>query len=420
MTRFTALAIGIAVLSAPVLACAPAAGQPGRAAVSATPESFGARGDGVADDSAALQKALNAGGTVHLTAGRQYRITHRIFVPSGAGMTSDGGMAWIVIGTRPGEFGDRTDFGLYVNNATGVTLQNFGLRLEYRDPAYVHGIGVLSSSNVTIKGLEIKDFAELYGVIVRGSHDVTLDGNYVHDFRINAAPDCGLDPPARVPTSSDRPDGSCGKVIGLKVEPGRNGDAWVESYNVRITNNRIENLKVGPEFERLWGYQSEAINVASPQDSDALPVTWLSHDILISGNRIKNVGIGINSYSLRARIVGNTIENPAKFGIELIHGAQDNLVQGNVINRPAYAGIYVRGSPKERTVRGNVVTGNTVTGVGQDGLPHPHGDWAGFGHYAVYCQNATDTTVGANVVQGAPDGALLDRCVGTRASPPGR
>ena len=416
MNRFTALAIGIAVLSAPALACAPASSQP-RPSAGASPEAFGARGDGVADDSDALQKALNTGGTVHLTAGRQYRVTHRIFVPSGAGVTSDGGLGWIVLGTRPGEFGDKTDFGLYVNNATGVTLQNFGLRLEHRDPAYVHGIGVLSSSNVTVRGVEIKDFAQLYGVIVRGSHDVTLDRNYLHDFHIETAPDCGLDPPTRVPTTSDRPDGSCGKIIGLKVEPARNGDGWIESYNVRITGNRIENLTVGPAFERLWGYQSEAINVASPQDSDAMPVNWLSHDILISGNRISNVGIGINSYSLRARIEGNTITGAAKFGIELIHGAQDNLVQGNVIDRPAYAGVYVRGTPKERTVRGNVISGNTITGAGQDGRPHPHGDWAGNSPYGVYCLNAAGTTVAANTVRGAPGSELFDRCEGTRTTP---
>ena len=62
------------------------------AVVGITPEQFGAKGDGVADDTAAVQSALNsvrAGGTVTLPAGKTYRHT-AVLRMSVAGTTLNG------------------------------------------------------------------------------------------------------------------------------------------------------------------------------------------------------------------------------------------------------------------------------------------------------------------------------------------
>lgn len=54
---------------------------------------FGAKGDGVADDTAAISKALAAvgsdGGVVHLPAGK-YRITGSLSVPQGTTLLGEG------------------------------------------------------------------------------------------------------------------------------------------------------------------------------------------------------------------------------------------------------------------------------------------------------------------------------------------
>ena len=54
-----------------------------------TPESFGAAGNGTTDDSAALQAALNAGGTVYIT--KPHYIASSLSVPSNSRIISNGG-----------------------------------------------------------------------------------------------------------------------------------------------------------------------------------------------------------------------------------------------------------------------------------------------------------------------------------------
>ena len=391
--------VGVFLLAGPVQAAGPRA-------AGASVIAFGAVCDGRTDDTAALQAALDRTGIVRLPQGRPCRISHRLRLASGAVITSERGAGTIVLGSRPGEFGvaadakltGAVDFGLYVNQASNVSLRNFAIRMERRDATYVHAIAVMSSSDVAIQGLDISGLAGGYGILVRSSHHVTITGNHLHGFLLNAAPSCGLEPPARIPASSPSPPGVCGKVIGIKVDSGQR--SFAESYAISIVGNRLDDLDVGPEFNALWGFQSEGINVAGPQDSDATPLSQLSHDIVVADNVLTRMGIGINSYGSKVRIERNTISDVASYGVKLTHGATADLVAGNTISRAGSAGIYLRGYPPGRSTTANSITGNLIRDVGRGGFGRGgRGDQAA-GAFAVYCVLAPGNILGPNRTSG--------------------
>lgn len=89
---------------------------------------------------------------------------------------------------------------------------------------------------------------------------------------------------------------------------------------------------------------------------------------MVHGNRIYNVGEGIDHFGSYCSIEGNVIDKCYIFGIKLIHGAQYNSVTGNTIRRAGLAGINLSGSNTGQDVKGNSVTGNTIATIDPDGV----------------------------------------------------
>jgi hypothetical protein len=101
-----------------------------------TPEAFGAVGNGVSDDTAALQSAIDAAadvdGRVALAAQRTYLITSSIELPSGAHLSGQGRSSVLKFTWR---HNDADHDGFYLGNSdqtgagnTDITLQRFAIR----------------------------------------------------------------------------------------------------------------------------------------------------------------------------------------------------------------------------------------------------------------------------------------------------
>lgn len=354
--------LALAALLALLCGCAVATSAIDRSVGAAEASEFGAVGDGVTDDTAALQRALNSGRPVRLGERKTYALSRRLTVPSHGGLIGDGtatliaraaGFASTDITVRGRYKADSSVIdasGMVVPPYTpndGVVLRGFKLRYEWTEGRYLDGIVARNVQGLLIERVEISGFPIGSGIkvaSVRG--DSAIRDNIVRDF------------------SSDTSfavtyAGAIPQITGIEVDNDRvNG---IGTQGLSIASNRIANLTVGPVMRAAHGYQSDGINVAS-QHADG---------VVIEGNEISNVGEGIDMFGVRGRIRHNVVTDAYVFGIKLIHGASYNEVAFNRVERAGLAGIVLSGSASaSQGTEHNYVTDNIVAGI------DPHGVWA--------------------------------------------
>lgn len=175
-----------------------------RAQTEANPDSFGAKGDGKADDTAAFAQALKQiakGGKLVLTSGKTYKVDAPIRINTGMTMTTASGKPAVVklvlanVGT----------YGVIVNNAKGATISNVRFEAANDDLNTVVSISgsngvnvskcvvanndkpgsgllrVKDSSNVTVADSEF--FGGYEAIAATGMNtDLTFSGNKIHDM----------------------------------------------------------------------------------------------------------------------------------------------------------------------------------------------------------------------------------------------
>ncbi len=316
---------------------------------SVRPEAYGAVGDGVADDTEEIQRALNSGSPVRLGTNKRYLISRRLDLRQNSMLYSDG-TATIVMG--PGftntdmnaRKGVRT-VGIGGYNVSGIRLQNFKITTQGRlDHAYLKAVYLQNTTAPLVEGLDISGFGVGGGIItVESATGGTIRNNHIHDCTTNAAV---WDPARGMP-----------QITGIEVDNDRYGGT--PSTNLRITGNRIHRLIPGPAFLARYGYQTDGINIAH----------HTSRGHRIENNQVSLVGEGIDHFGAEAVIRGNTFTDLSAFGIKLIHGAQNNLVENNTVSQAGYAGVVLWSM--DLNVSGNVIRANNISRVGQTSLPIP-------------------------------------------------
>lgn len=347
-------------LCVPALAQTPLAVPSAAKAVHAA--EFGARGDGISDDTKQLQQALDSGRVVYLAPGRTYAVTSRLEIPSEGGMLGDG---TATIFARASGFtnSDPTIKGRYgstsaVISASGMTrppftphkdivIRGIKLRFEPTEGRHVDAIVARNVHALTIEGVEISGFPAGTGVRVATiSGRSSISNNRIHDFRSNT--DFSKSYPGAGP-----------QITAIEVDNDRvNG---VASKGLVIAGNEIANITVGPTFLSAHGYQTDGINIAH----------WDSSEFRIEGNRIRYTGEGIDVFGSAGIITGNVISDSYLFGIKLVHGASGNQITRNEITRSGLAGIALAGSASAtQGTEKNVVSNNVVRDI------DPAGVWA--------------------------------------------
>lgn len=294
-------------------------------------------GDGIADDTDALQKALDMQKTVSLAPGT-YRITHTVHIPPGGALLGSG----TLLVDFDSEKMDGSNVALQARGQD-IRLEGITIRKRFRDGSY--GIGVLidsGSKNVTLRHLEISGYSARYGIHLVETESFEIGGCYIHDFQMDTVADMILDSPA-----------------GIRLTRCREGV---------VSNNRVQRIEVGAK-----GYVSVSpVRPAYGQQgyqSDCMTIMQC-RAITVTGNVLDTSGEAIDLLlSEYCTVNANTIRSIWFQGIKML-GVRYSAVTGNVM-RDCLEGIGLAEHAAFKTeCVGNTVIGNTILDSGSPGDFH--------------------------------------------------
>lgn len=307
---------------------------------------FGAVGNGVANDTAAIHAARDAAG-----------VGGRVFFPPGftylAGALSANvaGQTWLMDGATlkfagPGSVDFLTITALNVTmvrgtldlssvtknpaawQSNGTLVRSSGSGAVIRDVTVKdspgHGIWALDANNVTVTGCTVTD-QEFYGIYVSTS----ADSVHIHDYLIHGN---------LISTSSTR-----GKGIYL-----RNDNNTRSISRARIANNTV------------------ILPFGSAASAEALEciVAFYSFECVVDSNILIGGWAGISvPYSTRFAISNNVARGFWGIGIEIPGAQTDVTVTGNTVDADGHGEAEVSGIQcSESAVKNVTIAGNSISG----------------------------------------------------------
>lgn len=336
----------------PAAACDPAPASP--QITSARDAVFGVKGDGVADDTAALQKAVDAvagtGGTLRIPSGT-YLVNARLSIVVKGAMTlaMDAGAVLKAIPTSAGNYKI-----LAVQNASNVIIKGGTLQGDFGTPSthqgtdgeWGLGLAISGSRQVTVTGVTARDCWGDGFNLGDGSTNVlicgcTADHNRRSGLTLTDASAVTIQDSAFMNTGGTLPE------LGLNLEP--NPGESVSS--VLVTACTFTGNAGG-------GIGSGVALVNTGQAS----VTSVRFDAnLLSGNGFHAInpnprsGLEISNCSAHT-VTSNTIKDNHGNGLLMRDEATGMTVTGNVITGNSGHGLWDLGN--RNTVSGNAVSGN--------------------------------------------------------------
>ena len=240
-----------------------------------TPQMFGAKGDGVTDDTAAIQAALNASSYVYIPDGTYMVMTE--FVKEGGSWTKNGTlhprsnqtiilsenavlksitnnsthyymfhilsvenvhiMGGKLLGERnehetepEGEWG----YGIAVDNSKYITIENMEI-CGFRGDAICTGYGNVNTPTKHVKILNCKlHDNRRQGISITGGEDITIRDCEIFNIK-GVAPQYGID---------IEPDGDYRKAINITIDNCYIHDNGVGAICVAATTNEIRNINI--------------------------------------------------------------------------------------------------------------------------------------------------------------------------------
>jgi hypothetical protein len=322
---------------------------------------YGAVGDGVADDTAAIQAALNAGKKV-INAGHPpaFYLFTSLAIPVGKKLLGDGAKFKTNTAGTAITLGD----GAKIKNAVvegpdaaGVYVaNNFAVKADGTVGAYL--------TNIAVEDCEIYGFGQT-AVWLQYARDCKVNGNNIHDCGYAGIQGLSFsDSEVRGNNIDSMTPGSGGGAIGSSV-----------AYGVHITRNAAKSLVDAPRSS----------NVIVSGNTVSGVVTWEGLDthggfgIVFDSNTVNNCWIGIATVNAD----GGGDNNPAEHCVI----SNNTLMAGN----ESGAGIYVR--PANQTAIGSggsiAVSGNSLHRYGSSNAAvNTHG--------AIYLDNATAVCITGN------------------------
>ena len=316
---FSVFFLSMAVLGANALSMASAANDV------RTVKDFGAKADAIADDTTAIQAAVDATGIAYLPPGN-YRITNQIKLLDRGGLMGPG---TIIVDFDKGK--PYTENAAILVAGDDVGIEGVRIQKQFIDGSYDSGIVVRSGHrNITIRNVEISGYSARYGVHIIEAEDFEVTGCFIHDFMMNAEADMIEDSPA-----------------GIRITRSKRGV---------VSNNRLLKIEVGPTGRASisplkpgygpQGYQSDHITLHE------------CSGVSLTGNVLETSGEGIDLLlSKDCAITGNVIRDIWFMGVKML-GVSYCTVTGNHISE-AHRSIGLSGHGSSACT-GNAVVGNTI------------------------------------------------------------
>ena len=316
---------------------------------------FGAVGDGITNDTAAIQAALYAGRTIYFPNGTY--LTGQVTVPTNACLVGES-LANVIISPYGTIYGTGV---FYLNSASSVEISNFTFLSAYPTSAnpnaihvsggsknYIHDIYInsydtgVSTDNTTDSNFEriTVTSGNNLGIYISGSNSyrnkvlncTVLHATISHGIQINGGKDNQV-------SSCECTDA---KIFGISI---------YNTSSAIVSNNTI------------WDTLKEGINLENSNSCIVVnnniywTTTAISTDFglsLFGADPSEN-----NNFNI---ISGNYIGGPAKSGIACAERCQFNIIQDNTVvnpntsNEANHAGVLIYGLGAAN----NFVTGNTL------------------------------------------------------------
>lgn len=346
---------------------------------------FGAVGNGVANDTAAIQAALTAmsgtGTYVFMPAGT-YKVSAALLVPTLTGLIGDGSATLYAVNSGFNNV-DPSFTGRYVNNGVVINLSGLttapytakygqkisGLKIQYQYATgySVNAIVARNCIDVEISNNEIYDFPLCRAIMVASLQgDSKITGNHIHDLENNYVfPGYGFAERGQF------------NETGIDVDEDRVNSVW--SNNLLIENNYIENVHYGATAIAVYEDQADGITLRN------------ATGIRVTNNTVIDTNEGIDLQGFNTLVVGNVFSDCTGYGVKLIHGARYNIINANRIYNSGLAGINVVGGLlSEGDTSFNVFSSNTIENVDPDNLH------SGDSTACIRIQNQATTSVASN------------------------